>query len=311
MLRWGDARAGARQVGRAPVWGRPRNKGGPVAAQPCCLLEHKQHSPKSVSGRYPGDTRVNGSDCGQRAGKPATNTECAHCPGPHMCPRGHPHVTLQYTCAKHAQGMCVYASHICLCMEYTSTGNRAPMCEGNVHKAAPLWIHACGTCGNTPLCYVHAALLSSSSHPSLGQPQNPSHSSRTDSQSPALLSRVKFFFFFAILCGLCEGNSNPLQYSCLENPMDRGAWQAKVHWVTKGRTQLKRLSAHTHTHTHVACGILVPQPGIKPAPLAVKVRSPTHWTARGSLRVKSSSVLLSVVPFSFNTEIFHPPTQQP
>ena len=112
MLRWGDARAGARQVGRAPVWGRPRNKGGPVAAQPCCLLEHKQHSPKSVSGRYPGDTRVNGSDCGQRAGKPATNTECAHCPGPHMCPRGHPHVTLQYTCAKHAQGMCVYASHM-------------------------------------------------------------------------------------------------------------------------------------------------------------------------------------------------------
>ena len=30
-----------------------------------------------------------------------------------------------------------------------------------------------------------------------------------------------------------EGNGNPLQYSCLENPMDRGAWQAVVHWVTK------------------------------------------------------------------------------
>ena len=29
------------------------------------------------------------------------------------------------------------------------------------------------------------------------------------------------------------GNGNPLQYSCLENPMDRGAWQATVHWVTK------------------------------------------------------------------------------
>ena len=46
-------------------------------------------------------------------------------------------MTLQYTCAKHAQGMCVYASHICLCMEYTSTRNRAPMCVGNVHKDAP------------------------------------------------------------------------------------------------------------------------------------------------------------------------------
>ena len=35
------------------------------------------------------------------------------------------------------------------------------------------------------------------------------------------------------------GNENPLQYSCLENPMDRGVWQATVHRVTKSRTQLK------------------------------------------------------------------------
>ena len=34
------------------------------------------------------------------------------------------------------------------------------------------------------------------------------------------------------------GNSNPLQYSCLENPMDRGAWQATVHRVKKSQTQL-------------------------------------------------------------------------
>ena len=33
-----------------------------------------------------------------------------------------------------------------------------------------------------------------------------------------------------------EGNSNPLQYSCLENPMDRKAWQATVHRVTKSQT---------------------------------------------------------------------------
>jgi len=30
-----------------------------------------------------------------------------------------------------------------------------------------------------------------------------------------------------------EGNGNPLQYSCLGNPMDRGAWWATVHWVAK------------------------------------------------------------------------------
>ena len=32
-----------------------------------------------------------------------------------------------------------------------------------------------------------------------------------------------------------EGNGNPLQYSCLKNPMDRGAWQATVHGVTKSQ----------------------------------------------------------------------------
>ena len=35
-----------------------------------------------------------------------------------------------------------------------------------------------------------------------------------------------------------EGNGNPLQYSCLRNPKDRGAWQATVYEVTKSRTQL-------------------------------------------------------------------------
>ena len=36
-----------------------------------------------------------------------------------------------------------------------------------------------------------------------------------------------------------EGNGNPVQYSCLENSMDRGAWQATVHRVPKSRTRLK------------------------------------------------------------------------
>ena len=35
-----------------------------------------------------------------------------------------------------------------------------------------------------------------------------------------------------------EGNGNPLQYSCRENPMDRGAWWSTVHGVTKSQTQL-------------------------------------------------------------------------
>ena len=39
-----------------------------------------------------------------------------------------------------------------------------------------------------------------------------------------------------------EGNGNPLQYSCLENPMDRGTWWTIVHGVAKSQTQLKPLS---------------------------------------------------------------------
>ena len=41
-----------------------------------------------------------------------------------------------------------------------------------------------------------------------------------------------------------EGNGNPLQYSCLENPTDRGAWWAAVHGVAKSRTLLEWLSMH-------------------------------------------------------------------
>ena len=39
------------------------------------------------------------------------------------------------------------------------------------------------------------------------------------------------------------GNGNPLQYSCLRNPMDRGAWQVTVHEVTKSPA---RMITHTH-----------------------------------------------------------------
>ena len=42
-----------------------------------------------------------------------------------------------------------------------------------------------------------------------------------------------------------EGNGNPLQYACWRIPMDRGAWQATIHRVTKSWTWLKWLSMHT------------------------------------------------------------------
>ena len=45
-----------------------------------------------------------------------------------------------------------------------------------------------------------------------------------------------------------EGNGTPLQYSCLENPMDRGAWKDTVHGVAEGRTRLSDLVFTFHFH---------------------------------------------------------------
>ena len=49
-------------------------------------------------------------------------------------------------------------------------------------------------------------------------------------------------FHFSLSC-IGEGNGNPLQYSCLENPRDSGAWWAAVYGVTQSRTRQKRLSS--------------------------------------------------------------------
>ena len=54
---------------------------------------------------------------------------------------------------------------------------------------------------------------------------------------------------FAYACSIAgEGNGTPLQYSCLENPMDRGAWKAAVHGVTRSRTWLNDFAFTFHFH---------------------------------------------------------------
>ena len=52
----------------------------------------------------------------------------------------------------------------------------------------------------------------------------------------------RLHFHFSLSC-IGEGNGNPLQCSCLENPRDRGAWWAAVYGVTQSLTRLKRLSS--------------------------------------------------------------------
>ena len=47
-----------------------------------------------------------------------------------------------------------------------------------------------------------------------------------------------------------EGNGNPLQYSCLENPMDRGAWRAMVHGVAESQRSMKQRLFHSPSPEH-------------------------------------------------------------
>ena len=53
----------------------------------------------------------------------------------------------------------------------------------------------------------------------------------------------------ACIVALREGNGTPLQYSCLENPMDGGAWKVAVHGVAEGRTRLSNFTFTFHFHT--------------------------------------------------------------
>ena len=56
------------------------------------------------------------------------------------------------------------------------------------------------------------------------------------------VSTEQLHFHFSLSC-IGEGNGNPLQCSCLENPRDRGAWWAAVYGVAQSRTPLKQLSS--------------------------------------------------------------------
>ena len=63
----------------------------------------------------------------------------------------------------------------------------------------------------------------------------------------------RLHFHFSLSC-IGEGNGNPLQCSCLENPRDRGAWWAAVYGVAQSRTRLKRLSSSSSSKSFIVAG---------------------------------------------------------
>ena len=82
--------------------------------------------------------------------------------------------------------------------------------------------------------------------------------SRLQSPSTVILEppKIKYLTVSTVSPSIChevmgldgEGNGNPLQYSCLENPMDGGAWWAAVHGVTRSLTRLSDFILFFHFH---------------------------------------------------------------
>ena len=94
-------------------------------------------------------------------------------------------------------------------------------------------------------------------------------------------------FHFLLSC-IWEGNGNPLQCSCLENPRDGGAWWAAVYGVAQSRTQLKQLSSSSSSNSLCRSRI---QKGI-----SVSIESEVNW---GSRHLKACLGLAESLPTCF------------
>ena len=94
------------------------------------------------------------------------------------------------------------------------------------------------------------------------------------------------------------GHGNPLQYSCLENPMDGGDWRVTVHRVAKGQTQMKPLSMHAFTDINSRDSPMqkVSTMTITFFPVHLRLYYPTQDL--GTLILTGISVLSSMVPNS-------------
>ena len=116
-------------------------------------------------------------------------------------------------------------------------------------------------------------------------------------------------FHFSLSC-IGEGNGNPLQYSCLENPRDGGAWWAAIYGVAQSRTRLKRLSSSSSSSSSSIEFLLRKQQSktLRPAPVAgfslthlaghctPPSCSPPHWAYRCSSCPHVYSLRLRLYP---------------
>lgn len=97
---------------------------------------------------------------------------------------------------------------------------------------------------------------------------------------------------------------NPLQYSCLENPTDGGVWQATVHRVAKGQTQLKQLSTrHRNSRRRYTQHLVSPTtPAIYLYPPCTWSRDPaSSWSNTACVAVEGSTVTTRAVVWPLHT----------
>ena len=102
----------------------------------------------------------------------------------------------------------------------------------------------------------------------------------------------RLHFHFSLSC-IGEGNGNPLQCSCLENPRDGGAWWAAVYRVTQSRTRLKRLSSNNFT-------LIFPW-GFKLPSLIKIAKVRTDTKTRKIINAKTSRKTLKLILSSLNS----------
>ena len=101
-----------------------------------------------------------------------------------------------------------------------------------------------------------------------------------------------------------EGHGNPVQYSCLENFMDRWAWKATVHGVSKSQT---RLSTHVHCILNHICSIVGTDPPWRHSkdPSIAHVFNSDQRASQSVCQIKVSSWLLNADQGTFLGSAFH------
>ena len=120
-------------------------------------------------------------------------------------------------------------------------------------------------------------------------------------------------FHFSLSC-IGEGNGNPLQYSCLENPRDRGAWWAAVYGVAQSQTRLKRLSSSSSSSreswwTHWIRWTVIHCLGLA---TLLPNRPEASWSKRkGELGLAGQATRYFMAPVSFHHPCDSPPGRCP